>query len=291
MLECGTGSYNEGMAVGRLSSAIQKDLEDFYSANAYEGFSKDFNPDTFHAYASFVHGLIQNEELIEIGSGAGVAATCLHELGVRVTASDMYPELLQKNFKERNISIPILRLNVLAGEVARGSASNFSMYQVLEHIAEPQICIKACYDSLLPGGRLIIVSPNLLSPLSTGKILLLSMLGRWKNPWLSRRDGYSYPMGSTVLEMSLYFVRNFFSALLRPWVTTLQKPVFREPCLKKPASSDSDAVFLTEPITLRRMLQSTGFEIESYQQGRFGGSWAGSVWIAARKPKKLSAQP
>ena len=35
----------------------------------------------------------------------------------------------------------------------------------------------------------------------------------------------------------------------------LRQPRFRVPCLRKPALSDSDAVFLTEPLTLREMLE------------------------------------
>jgi SAM-dependent methyltransferase len=257
-------------------------LENFYRQDGYEGFGGNFNPAAHAEYANFVAKEIGGEGVLEIGSGLGAAALAMHERGCLVTASDLYPDLARRKFAEIGSSVPVLFLNAGANHLPDSTVANYALYQVLEHLAEPQACFQQAFRTLRPGGRLFIVSPNLLSPLASAQVLVKGLSGRWQMPWHCRTDGYTFPFGSTVSEAFAILCRNVllaFALRLGP-----KRPRFRTPCLRKPAQSDSDAVFLAEPLTVRAMLREEGFEILSFQRERRTGTWGGSVWICARKP-------
>lgn len=163
--------------------------------------------------------------------------------------------------------------------------AGFCFYRVLplEHIETPEKTIREVYRTLKPGGRFVIVGPNLISPLSNIKVFIMGATGKWPTPWLIRKDGFTYPFGNSVIAIFFKFFHNLGRTLLRQFLPFMRKPIFRTPCLKKPAISDSDSVFLMNPYDVRALLERSGFKIISYQQQRRARSWAGSTWIVAEK--------
>ncbi|MBI2711986.1 MAG: class I SAM-dependent methyltransferase [Bdellovibrio sp.] len=267
---------------------MKPELSKFYKDDAYQGFKGEFNPEAFKEYTDFVKSELGKESLIELGSGSGAAAYALHMAGIQVTASDIYPATAQRNFTEKQIPIPVLEIDLLNNVLAPDTAPNYSLYRVIEHLEDPQACIEECYRTLKPNGKLIIISPNLLSPLASLKVILLSLLRYWKTPVFKRMDGYTFPYGSSLLEAFYFLFRNLFVSTQLSLVSKKPKPRFRVPCMKKPAFSDSDAVFLSEPLTVRNLMKNAGFQIVSFQRPRGTWIWAGSLWIVGVKPSAHS---
>jgi SAM-dependent methyltransferase len=261
------------------------DLEAFYKGDAYQGFKGEFSVVNFEEYADFVHSHLGSSPVIELGSGSGAAAYALHLKNVAVTASDIYTDTIRRNFSHQALSIPVLELNAEKNHLPSNSIPNYCLYAVLEHLRDPASCLKECYRTLEQGGKVVLVSPNLFSPLTSLRTLLNCLTGKWKAPWFIRSDGYRFPFGSTFVGAVLIFFRNLAVTLYCNFWRGARRPRFRTPCLKTPAVSDSDAVFMVEPLTLRGLLESAGFEIVSFQEPRRTGTWAGSVWIVGVKTK------
>lgn len=266
----------------------QTPLEEFYQNDAYLGFAGNFSPDTYSEYVEFVKENIGEREVYEIGSGLGAAAYSLHSQGVRITATDIFPQMSKKKFQEIGASIPVIQLNAVKNHLPNNSVENYSLFQVFEHIEDSAECLRQCHRSLVVGGKIIIVSPNLISPLSSAQSFVFGLTKKWKTPYFYRADGYSFPLGSTVLGAFGVLLKNICLSIVLSFFPGQRRPRYRIPCLKKPALSDSDAVFLTEPLTIKRMLETIGFRIVSFQQKRRAGRFAGSVWIVAEKTEQSS---
>lgn len=259
------------------------ELEKFYEDDAYCGFGDDIHSSRYNEYAEFVKNNLKGK-VYEIGSGLGLAAMALKSFGVDIVATDIYPQNASKTFAKNNQSILVEKVNINQIDKAEGSVENICCYQVIEHIENPKLAFSEIYRVLKPGGRFLLVGPNLISPLATAKNLVYGLLGRWPFPWVKRTDHYSYPHGDTLLEIFIIMIKNFWLTFIRVIFSSARKPRFRKPCLTKPAVSDSDAVFFLNPMDASALLEKTGFKIISYQSQRFSGSWAGSTWLVAQKP-------
>lgn len=259
------------------------EIEQFYADNGYCGFGNSINVDRFEEYAKFVLSNIGQNEVFELGSGLGLAAFALKLKGIKVTATDIFPDNAIQKFQELQVEIPVKFINVNKIDIADNSVENYCLNQVMEHLENPEKAVNEVYRTLRPEGRFIIVGPNLISPLSSLKCVIYGVIQKWKTPWFIRRDGYSYPFGDTILDSVILLFLNILRTLLRICFKRSRKLIFRKPCLKKPALSDSDAVFLMNPLDVREMLTTAGFKILSYQSQRSFGSFAGSTWIVAVK--------
>ena len=257
-------------------------IEQFYSDDGYCGFKDDFTPSRYDDYVNFVKKNIIGS-VHEIGSGLGEAAYALHLSSINVTATDIFPNNAISSFKKMDINIPVEFLNSNKIDKKDNSIENYSLYQVLEHIETPQQTISEIYRTLKPGGQLVIVGPNLISPLSTIKAFIFGLTGKWETPFFIRKDRYKFPFGSTVLEIFPFIFINLYRTLIKLFFRCARKPIFREPCLEKPAISDSDAVFLMNPLDVRELLINNGFSITSYQEERKMKSFTGSTWIVGQK--------
>jgi SAM-dependent methyltransferase len=258
------------------------ELEKFYKDDAYCGFSDQLNVDRYNEYAGFVkkhcHG-----KVYEIGSGLGLAAIALKKSGVDVVATDIFPNNSLSTFEKFKISIPVESLNVNHIEKADGSVENYCLYQVMEHIENPKKAVDEIYRTLKPGGLFILVGPNLISPLTSLKALLMSVARKWDTPWFVRKDKYTFPFGGTIIGIFITFFKNLFLSLNKCLFKSSRNIIYRTPCLEKPAISDSDAVNLLNPFDMRSLFEKTGFEIVSYQEQRKFGGFSGSTWIVGKK--------
>ena len=263
------------------------ELEKFYQDDAYCGFSNDLSIERYSEYANYVQRHTQGK-VYELGSGLGLAAIILKKAGIDIVATDIFPQNAIKTFKHFNQEISIEEINLNSINKSDSSVENYCLYQVMEHVENPQIAINEIYRTLKPNGVFILVGPNLISPLTSLKCLVMAITGKWKTPWFKRKDQYIFPLGGTVLEIIHIFFRNLFLSLLKTFVKSSRKIIFRTPCLQKPAISDSDAVNLLNPFDMKEILEKVGFTITSYQDQRKFKSFSGSTWIVAKKiiPRK-----
>ena len=259
------------------------ELENFYREDGYCGFGDGADPAYFREYCNYVRRFCQGR-VYELGSGRGFAAASLQRSGVDIVATDIFPAGARETFRDLQLDIEVRELNINRMDLPDASVPNFCLYQVLEHIETPRAALAEIYRCLQPGGHVVIVGPNLLSPLTSLKVFLMGLTRRWDTPFFRRTDGYSFPFGDTVMGSIPVFWRNLWLTLKQLALPSARHFRWRKPCLRKPAVSDSDAALLLNPLDLTREMRQAGFAIVDCQSPRRSGCFAGSTWVVGKKP-------
>lgn len=204
-------------------------------------------------YASFVdeNAPRRNARILDVGCGGGWSTLLLREQGHDAEGLDLHGERLEA----ANV-LPELRYtqgDAQSLPFADGSFDVVSMYQVLEHVPEPRKALEECLRVLRPGGRIVVVGPNLLSFVinlywalrATARVFSQGRLWESRTPDLPRHPG-----GNTMPEA--------WSSTARHFVWTMQKlarerePRFRMrvPDTQPPFHADNDACYLCNPMDL-----------------------------------------
>lgn len=150
---------NEGMKYANYLSA---------HPTLNEGYSKS----KFDWYASALEDLLPKDrdaEILEIGPGLGEGMRYLvTQLGfTSVTGIDISEEVVSKILESHAMGVHLV---ADAEDFLLQNQNRFSliiMYHVLEHFSKDKVvgCLDACYGSLINGGRLVVVVPNVASPI------------------------------------------------------------------------------------------------------------------------------
>lgn len=228
--------------------------------------------------------------ILELGCGAGLSSALLSARGLRVTGVDLTGEL-DGNFL---LPAPGPELNLVQADItllpfADESFDMVSSFDVLEHVPAITNCLEESLRVLKPGGQLIIVGPNLLSP-------LFSLITLAK--WITGRGGFEGPFGPPrafiigspwgtngreILKILARNVGYIFRTAIH------KEAVFfrRVPDYTRPPHGDIDSVILTNPLAFKKYLRKRNFQVIKYQgEGKTGklGELAGGVWLVAQKP-------
>jgi SAM-dependent methyltransferase len=125
------------------------------------------------------------------------------------------------------------------------------MHDVIEHVPDVEALLEEVLRVLCPSGRVIIVSPNLLSPIKP----LRHIIGK---EGLNVEFYGSYGKALLAVPFNLFLI---FSKMI------VQKPHFsyREPILDNFQCPDDDAVYMSNFIDLRKWFNDKGF-FTYYQQ-------------------------
>jgi SAM-dependent methyltransferase len=186
---------------------------------------------------------------------------------------------------------PHLRLqagSVLGLPFTDASFDLVASYQMLEHVPDPEAALREMLRVVRPGGTISIVSPNLLSVLSS----LRGMgIHAWKNRplrtiFLRSPEMPRHPAGNTLPE----FVGTFFGHGARlAGKLMARRPHFtkREPDLRPPFHADNDACYLCNPVDLIKFFRSQGCQVlRNGQYNRPPLSWliTSGTYVTARTP-------
>lgn len=97
---------------------------------------------------------------LDVGCGAGLLAEPLARLGAAVTGLDASPELIA--VAQEHARAGGLEIDYRAGELAEltGQFDLITCVEVIEHVADPAIFVKALAKRLAPDGLLVLSTPN-----------------------------------------------------------------------------------------------------------------------------------
>jgi SAM-dependent methyltransferase len=213
--------------------------------------------------------------MVRFLSGAGLVA---HGVDVRPFATRYYREVA----REREC---FAIGSGTALPYADGSFDAVTFFDVLEHVYEVEQLLSEACRVLARGGKLIVVSPNLLSPVHSLSSLWSSVKGEEGFHLFRHRDPPTSPFGNTVLQILWILLRN---AILMgsKLVVSRSSPSFRVPDPRYVGWGDSDSIYLVNPVEVRRWFRKLGLAILAYQgEGTTGalGPLAGGVWIVGCK--------
>ena len=146
------------------------------------------------AAALFTKYVTTNAKVLDVGAGAGAFSQRLTDLGYSVTALDVDPE------KWIPTDIPFLQLDIDAG-IAASVHEMFDAVcclEVIEHVENPWNLLREIYSVVMPGGYLLLSTPNITSFLSRGIFFLTGRFHQFDEGDLSY--GHISPISSFELE-------------------------------------------------------------------------------------------
>jgi ubiquinone/menaquinone biosynthesis C-methylase UbiE len=142
-------------------------------------------------------GDVAGRDVLEIGCGRGAFARLLAERGAHVTAADFSPAAVELT-AETLADFPDCRALVADVEAIPFGDGAFDLVisqETLEHVPQPRQGLAELVRVTKPGGRLIVTTPNYLSPIG------LYRLGKW----LTR--GHFSEMGQPINNVLFTFQR------------------------------------------------------------------------------------
>lgn len=115
---------------------------------------------------------LEGRSVLDVGCGAGLLAEPLARLGGKVTGLDASPEVIKVALD--HAAAMGLEIDYRAGDVQEldGQFDLVTAMEVVEHVADPDLFVRALAKRLAPGGLLIMSTPN-----STGlsKLLMITI--------------------------------------------------------------------------------------------------------------------
>ncbi len=112
----------------------------------------------------YKHGFIGDRppgKLLDIGCGNGDFAAGMQSLGWSVRGTDADPDAAMTVSRNHGFAVDVGELNDLA--YPDGAFDAVMAKHVLEHIRDPEKFARECWRILKPGGRLVLVTPNVAS--------------------------------------------------------------------------------------------------------------------------------
>jgi SAM-dependent methyltransferase len=264
---------------------VAGEMREFYSGsqayldNALRGHGREF----FAPYHAKVRELVPpGSAVLEAGCGTGVSCALLAEAGYRMTGTDLSERFLDRSLESDRVKL--LAADVAALPFPDGSFDAVLSHQMIEHVVPVGAALSEMGRVTRPGGLVLLMSPNLLSPFIPGSALK-SLLrgGKGVDVW-----------GETVFQAAWNTNSNLFFSLLKaaglwPWF------MMRRPDFSRPGIADADSVYLSTPLDIIRHYRRAGFgaagvpDFHSRLERlvcRVFPSFCAGICVVARKPVK-----
>lgn len=238
-----------------LQEGTRERLRDFYkTSKAYSEHLAVEDEAYFKRYLSLIDRYAAHARtVLDAGCGTGLSTRLLRRKGRKAFGVDLSPFFLSqgKEVPEEERT-PFTAGDILSLPFRDGSFDLVASYLVFEFVPDPQRGLEEMARVLRRGGILLIITPNLLSPI-------------WP-----LRDFFRMLVGGPSRPVWCEDPRAAFSTFWRNLRLSFRKKfqagpefLYREPDLtcRKVVGRDSDSVYLICPSDLEQFLKKRGFQI------------------------------
>jgi len=208
----------------------------------------------FEKYRSVVKSNVSDTgKILNLGCGGGQSSYLLGEIFDSVVGLDFSLALLRGYPPERKrLKLSFINAGASALPLKQETFAAVASYANLDHLSNIEGVLEEPDRVLVPGGSLILMGPNMLSPFHSLKLLLRGRISRKKHPYGRLR----------VLFRQLW-------TLIRKTVSAGYKFEYRQPFIKdlEFPGSDFDAICMVNPIDLKRWAEFKGYSVSSLSKG------------------------
>ena len=259
------------------------EMKGFYSGSQKyldEGL-RGHGPEFFAEYHAMVRKYVPTGSMIlEAGCGTGASCALLAGEGYRVTGTDLSGLFLDRSLESE--AVRLMAADVSALPFPDGQFDAVVSHQMIEHVVPVGRALSEMGRVVKPGGLVLLMSPNLLSPFIPGSALK-SLLrgGKGVDVW-----------GESLISAAWNTKSNLFFSLLKSaglWPGFMM----RRPDFSRPGVSDADAVYLSTSLDIIRYFRREKYDVTdaSPRHSRLEGlvcrlfpSFAAGMCVVARKP-------
>jgi SAM-dependent methyltransferase len=210
-------------------------------------------------YVAFVlaHVKASPSRILDVGCGTGWSTLMFHRAGHQAHGVDLHQNGLEA--WQEYPDLPYTAADAQSLPFPDNSFDIVSMYQMLEHVPNPESALGEAIRVLRPGGRLVVVGPNLVGAgytlyaavQHTARCLRQGKLWDRRTPDMAR-----HPAGNTMSELWLNTPKHFLWTLK---MLMRKRPEFRTRTPDVPPfHADNDACYLCTPLDLLNWGKATG---------------------------------
>ncbi len=246
----------------------------------------------YRRYVEFVvnHLAGRGSRILDIGCGSGWSTWLMRQAGHKAFGADLHAQAPES--WQVDPELPYISADGQSLPFTDAAFDAVGLYQVLEHVPDPERMLRECLRVLRPSGRLIVVGPHLLS---TGVALQCVLRETWRalrhgGRWARRNpETPTHPFGNTLPETYSHLGHHTYHTLRKLMGELPVKFLMREPDVRPPFHSDNDACYFCNPIDLLLWAKQTpGVRpVRWWASDRRGAklSWpvAGGTWVVLEK--------
>jgi SAM-dependent methyltransferase len=253
-------------------------MSDYYrSSDSYAEMLRNQQVDLFVPYIQLFNQFVDPDgPIVDIGCGVGTSTMLLRRNGFQAIGTDVSEKFLPP---ELNAFRVIDFQN--AKELSSNAYSAVGAMNVIEHVDRPRAFLAEMVRVVRPGGHIVLLSPNLTSPLIPIRVFIDLLTKRTPYLGITR-----VPTACGLLAANIW--RSLRAEL--GWIVFETRPPVLDAGI---VGYDADAVYWTNATEVRRYLESRGCEIRLFQkQGRSSlakvlayllPGFAGQLCVVARK--------
>lgn len=235
----------------------QADLRAFYSTSeGYLFHLKSKDPLHFYTFVEQVVRYIdEGATLLDVGCGTGLSSSLLAQRGYGVIGLDISALFLREASASSSGAVYLVAdaCHLPLPDEVLGAVTAF---EFIEHVPDVERCLSEMLRVAKPRAHIVIMSPNLLTPIVPLKDLWHIVLGR---PERAEWCGSLFE----ACRLILHNTKRSIGKLIERDMYFLPK----EPCLDRPGIPDSDAVYYASQLDLVRFFRSQGCDIRQITIG------------------------
>jgi SAM-dependent methyltransferase len=272
-----------------MSGQNVRDLYRHHDDGVRPGFSDRDTANAYYSrYVTFVdRHLRRSSTMLDIGCGSGWSTSFFRQAGHRAFGLDLHAAPL-------DAAVAYVSADAQRLPFHDGVFDAVAMHTVLEHLADPARALGECLRVIGPGGRLVVVGPNLLSVAVAAKYALLSTIGaiRARGKWTRRTPGSPrHPFGNNLPEHWRFVFHHLWHTGVKLVGVGGVRFLMREPDPNPPFHADNDATYYCNPMDLllwaRRTpgVRAVRWWDDHHSAARLLWPVSGGTWVVLEKER------